>query len=89
MLSNLRTGQVVALDDSCWSGFIQTMADQLRPGPQEGAPGEALAGAEAAEEAAAGPNPPRPKRGRQGRQNGSGALTSEASPFPDPEPAES
>lgn len=88
LVSNLTTGEVVAVCDQHWPAWIMTLADAFAPGPSEVPAQEAQAAAEAAGEAGAAPAPPVPKRRRAGRQDASAELSSPASPFPDPAPVD-
>jgi hypothetical protein len=88
MVSNLETGEVVAICAQHWGAWIRTLADALPAGPAEMAPGEAEAAHTAAQGAEAVPATASPKRRRQGRETASGALDSEASPFPDATPVD-
>lgn len=89
LVTKIATGEVVALDDPCWAGWIQTMADALRPGPKEVPALEADAAQDGAGEAVAAGRPPRPKRRQAGRRSAPEALSSPESPFPDAAPDDS
>lgn len=88
LVSNLETGEVVAVCAQHWPAWVRTLADAFAPGPAEVPAEEAQAAAAAAEEAGAATAPPPPKRRRPGRQGASEALASETSPFPDPAPVD-
>lgn len=89
LITQLTTGEVVALDDPCFAGWILTLADALRPGPQEVPAEEAQAAQDGAGEVVTAGQPSGPKRRQAGRRTAPAALDSEASPFPNATPDDS
>jgi hypothetical protein len=88
MVSNLDSGDVVAICAEHWPAWIRALADALPPGPQEMPPAEAVTAQDGAGEAEAAPDTARTKRGRQRRESGAAALAAPESPFPDATPVE-